>query len=147
MLDLRERTRAQVSTPVTLWAVTVAVVLVADVLSTSATPDVVGVVATALLGAYLGWRQRRGVIFFAPLLSWVVAVGPVLVASLIHDGLVAGVVSAALMMSVGWFVVGAVEVVILAVAAGVVHALRHGSRRNEVVIISPGERERPQYGD
>lgn len=71
--------------------------------------ELVGVVATFLLGGYLGWRRKLGSIFFAPVVSWMFAWFPLIVAEIIRDGFFKGAVVGVLMSTIGWLVIGFVE--------------------------------------
>lgn len=141
VVHLSQRTRAHVSKPLILWAAVVAICLSVGVGATTSGPIDVALLATLLFGVYLGARGRRAVIVVAPLVSWVVALGPLLVASLVHYGPLSGLLHGLVLVSVGWIVVAGVEVVVLSVGGWCGAAWRRARDRNDVVVISP-ERSR-----
>jgi hypothetical protein len=79
--------------------------------------ELTAVVATGLLGAYLGWNRRLGVIFFAPVVSWLFGWFPLVVAEMIRDGFFKGFFVGLLLATVGWVAIGAVEFGALMVVA------------------------------
>jgi hypothetical protein len=138
VVRFRDQTRANASVAVTLWALVMTVVLVLDVVAPSARVTTVGFVVTALLGASLGWRRRFGAVFYAPIVSWLFAWFPLMIASMVHDGILKGFFDGLLLISVGWIGIGFVEFVWLAMVTIVVRALRGGRNDAEpVVVIDP----------
>jgi hypothetical protein len=79
--------------------------------------EIVAVTTTCLLGAYLGWRRRLGVIFAAPFVSWMFGWFPILVAEMIRDDPFKGFFVGLLVATVGWVAIGFVEFVTLFVIA------------------------------
>lgn len=120
-----------------LWAVVMAVVLVREIVAASARVTTVGLLATALLGIWLGWRRRGGAVFAAPFVSWMVAWLPMMIAAMVHDGVVKGFFVGFVLVTVGWIGIGFVEFVWLGLVTSLVRALRGGRHVNEIEIIDP----------
>jgi len=124
-----------------LWSVTMAVVLFTW--EARAVPQehalAVGLAVTALLGVYLGWRRRSAAVFVAPLVSWLFAWFPLMVAAMIHHGVVKGFFVGLFLITVGWLGIGATEFVWLGLVAFLVRLLRGPGDRGEpdVVIFGP----------
>jgi len=101
-----------------------------------------GTIATALVGAHLGWHRRLGSVFVAPLFSWFFAFFPVIVASMVHWGLVEGIFVGLFLATFGWIVIGGAQFVALLVVAVVFRSLAVLFRRHRddgVVIIRRDE--------
>lgn len=137
VVRIRQQTRANASIPMALWSVVMAVVLVMEIVGSSARVTMVGVLATAALGIWLGWRRRGGAVFVAPLVSWMVAWLPMMIAAMVHDGVVKGIVAGLALVTVGWIGIGFVEFVWLGLVTALVRALRGRRRINEIEIIDP----------
>lgn len=142
-VQVRDRTRGNVTAPMIIWALVMAVVLFmleARVGSASGA-QLGGVVATAFFGIYLGWRRRVAAAFVAPIVSWLVAWMPLLVASMIRDGFLRGLVVGVLWITVGWILIGFVEFVWLFLVASLVRILRGPSGRDgpDVVVFGPDD--------
>ncbi len=142
VVTVRERTRAGVSGPLVLWAIAMAVVLVVGVVAPSSGDALAGLAASVLLGAYLGARRRVGTVLVAPVVSWLFAAVPLVIASMVHWGLVKGLVLGGLYVTVGWVGVGLSEVLVVGFVALGVRVLTGGRRDGPVVYIEPGERPR-----
>lgn len=125
-----------------LWAGVIAVVLFMLEARYGSRASVLwfGFGATALFGIYLGVRRRMGALFVAPMVSWLVAWFPLIVASMVHDGFLKGLGVGVLLITVGWFVIGFVEFVTLFVVATFVRmfAGSSGPRDSNVVVFGPG---------
>ena len=140
-MTVRERIERGRSIALYLWAVVMAAVLF-DVevgASGARTASWVGVAATALLGLYLGWTRRFPTVFVAPLVSWLVAWLPLLVASMIHHGPFSGIWIGLATVTVGWIGIGGAEFLWLALVAGAVRMIR-GPGPGSTVIIDPPSR-------
>lgn len=126
-----------------LWAMVMAVVLflLESHLGSRANALWAGVAATALFGAYLGWRRRAAAVFIAPLVSWVFAWPFVWLGSMIHDGFFHGFFGGLFTITFGWLAIGFCELVWLAAVAFLVRLLRGPPDRGEpdVVIFGPGD--------
>ena len=97
-----------------------------------------GLVASLLYGAYLGWNRRSATAFVAPLLSWGVAWLPLWISAVVRHGFVKGVVIGLVLITVGWIIIGALEFFVVGSVALVVRTIRGGGRHEpEVVIIDP----------
>lgn len=118
-----------------LWAVVMAVVLVMEIVASSARVTTVGLLATALLGIWLGWRRRGGAVFVAPIASWMVAWLPMMIAAMVHDGVVKGFIYGLVVVTIGWIGIGFVEFVWLGLVTMLVRALRGRRHFNEIEII------------
>ena len=135
--------RARVTRPLLLWALLMAVLMFCFEAGIGSRGAVVstGVFITLLLGAYLGWQRRSGTTFFAPLISWFFAWPPLLVASMIHEGLIKGLVKGLLLVTFGWTVIGGAEFMVLIMTSSVVQSLRSKSGPSEpdVVVFGPND--------
>ena len=120
-----------------LWAVVMAGVLVMEIVASSARVTTVGLLATAALGIWLGWRRRGGAVFVAPVVSWMVAWLPMMIAAMVHDGFFKGFFVGLALVSVGWIAIGFVEFVWLGLVTMLVRALRGRGSVNEIEIIDP----------
>ncbi|MGH3732178.1 MAG: hypothetical protein ACRDVC_02180 [Acidimicrobiales bacterium] len=137
---VRERARGNVSTPVVLWAIVMAVVLFMEIVSPSALLTVSGFVITGLLGAVLGWRRRMGTVFVAPFIGWLFAWFPMEIAAMIHFGILKGFLLGLVIITFGWIGIGFVELAWLAMVATVVRSLHATSSSDRDVIIDPDKR-------
>ena len=92
-----------------------------------------------MLGLYLGWKRRSAAAFVAPLVSWLFAWFPVLVAAMIRRGVVVGFFDGVITVTIGWIGIGFVEFAWLSIVAFLVRLVRGGPDRKEpeVLIISP----------
>ncbi len=140
VIQFRERTRANVSIPMMLWALTMTVVLFIEVVAPSSGITWLGFGVSALLGVYLGWRRRVGAVIVAPLVSWLFAWFPLEIACMIHFGILKGFFVGLLMITFGWIGIGFVEFAWLGMVALLVRAIRGSSGRDAVVIMGPDER-------
>jgi len=142
-VNVRQSTRGNVTTPMVLWAIVMAVVLFYWEVSNSSTHHadawLTGGVVTTLLGLYLGWKRRSAAAFVAPLVSWLFAWFPVLVAAMIRRGVVVGFFDGVITVTIGWIGIGFVEFAWLSIVAFLVRLVRGGPDRKEpeVLIISP----------
>ena len=141
VIEFRQRARGGASAPMFVWSLVMAVVLVTYVLARHGGGGslAVGVIATALFGAVLGWRRRTALAVVAPFFSWLVAWIPLVVASMVRHGIVAGLVLGFVTVTFGWLVIGGLELAELVIVASLVSRLRGGSDP-DVVVFGPGER-------
>jgi len=144
-VNVRQQARGNVTRPLVLWAMAMAVVLfVWQVSSTSTGVDhayEAGLVLTTLLGIYLGWKRRSAATFVAPLVSWMFAWFPLLVASMIHHGIFRGFFEGLATITFGWIGIGFVEFAWLTIVAFLIRLIRGKPQRYEpdVTIFGPGE--------
>lgn len=126
----------------TLWAILMAVVLFLGEarIGSSTGAYWTGIAATALLGAYLGWRRRVAAVFVAPIVSWLFAWFPLVVAAMIHDGVLSGFFVGLFLITIGWIGIGLIEMVWMGMVALLVRMLRGRGRGPEVVIYGPEDR-------
>lgn len=123
----------------TAWAILMAVVIFclearvgrADVMGW------IGVGASALFGALLGWRRRVAAVFIAPFVSWLWAWFPLWIAAMLHDGFFGGLAIGFFLVTVGWIGIGLLEAAVVGIVALVVRSLRGGGD-GDVVIFGPG---------
>lgn len=137
-VEVRRRSRGQVSGAMTLWAIVMAVVIFCLEARVGA-PDTVGGIgfaATVLFGAVLGWRRRVAAVLVAPFVSWLWAWFPLWVAAIVHDGFFGGVAIGFFLVTVGWFGIGLVEVALLGAVALAVRAVR-GDGGSDTIIFGP----------
>ena len=137
VIQVKKRTRGNVSTPMVLWALAMTVILFLEVVAPSARVTLIGFGVSALLGIYLGWRRRVGAVVAAPFVSWLFAWFPLEVASMIHFGILKGFFLGLLLITVGWIGIGFVEFVWLGMVALLVRAIRGSSSDDSVIIIEP----------
>jgi len=132
--------RRGASAPMFLWSLAMAVVLVSYEVTRHGRGGivVVGVIATALFGVILGWRGRSALAVVAPFFSWLVAWFPLVIAAMVRHGVLAGLVIGILSVTLGWVVIGGLEMLELLLVARLVARLR-GERSPEVVVYGPGE--------
>ena len=130
---IRERARGNVSLPMTLWAIAMAVTLFMFEarLGSRAAFWLLGIGSTALFGAYLGLRRRMAAAFVAPLVSWLVAWFPLVIAAMIHDGFFKGLVVGIFLITIGWIGIALLEFLGLFVVASLFRMLRGSSKREE----------------
>ncbi|HEY5104071.1 MAG TPA: hypothetical protein VII65_03405 [Acidimicrobiales bacterium] len=140
VFQLRERARVNVTTPMVLWALAMTVILFIEVVAPSSGVTAIGFAVSALLGIYLGWRRRVAAAMIAPFVSWLFAWFPMVIACMIHFGILKGFLVGLLTITFGWIGIGFVEFAWVALVALVVRALRGTPRSPDVVIIDPGER-------
>ena len=139
-VQFRDRTRGSVSKPMMLWALAMTVVLVYEVVDPSPRVTTTGFVVTALFGVWLGWHRRVGAVLAAPLVNWLFAWFPLMIASMVHVGILKGFFTGLLLVTVGWIGIGFVEFVWLGMVTLVVRALRGHGSDPEVVIFDPDGR-------
>lgn len=142
VFTVRDRARAGVSAPLVLWALAMTVVLVLEVVAPSAGATWVGFIVSALLGVYLGAARRVGTVLVAPLVGWLFAALPLVVASMVHFGVLKGFLAGLLLVSVGWVGIAFCEIVWIGLVAMVTRALRGARRDGSVVYFEPGDRPR-----
>lgn len=140
VIQFRDRTRGNVSTPLVLWALVMTVILFIEVVAPSARLTVTGFGVTALLGIYLGWRRRLGTVIAAPFVSWLFAWFPMEIACMIHFGILKGFFIGLLTITFGWIGIGFVEFAWLGMVALLVRAIHGSSGRDSVIIMGPDER-------
>ena len=140
VFQFRQCARGGASVPMFLWSIVMAVVLVSYEVTRHGRGVVVavGVIVTALFGVVLGWRRRTGLVVVAPFFSWLVAWFPLVIGSMVHHGFFAGLVIGFVTVTLGWFVIGGLELLELALFASLVSRLR-GGPGPEVTIFGPGE--------
>ncbi len=142
VVQVRQRARGRVGLAMSLWATVMAVVLFLGEAhwGSRGSVELTGVIATTLLGAYLGWGRHVGAVLVAPLVSWLAAWLPLWVAAMIHDGLVRGLFVGLFLVTIGWIGIGVSELVWLGLVALVVRALRGRGRRDpDVVVLGPNQ--------
>ena len=124
-----------------LWATIMAVVLF--MLESHVGPQGraawLGVLASVAFGLYLGWQRRLGAILLAPLVSWLFAWFPLVIASMIHNGIGKGFFVALFLVTFGWIGIGLMELVGLGAVAFAVSLVRGSAPPSEpdVVIFGP----------
>jgi hypothetical protein len=129
VIRVRETTRGAAGLATVAWSLVIAVCLFgvrADHSHTSF--ELAAAAATLLLAAYLGWHRRTGVIFVAPVISWLFGWFPLMVAEMIRDGFIKGLFVGLFLVTFGWIIIGAAEFFALLaiawpfrIASGLVH--------------------------
>ena len=135
MFVYRERAKGNVSFPMVVWAIAMAVILVMGIVKSSAAVTISGFAITALLGIVLGWRRRFGAVIAAPFVSWIFAWLPMEIASMVHFGVLKGFFLGLLIITFGWIGIGFVEFASLALVSLLVRSIRGNSRDESVVVI------------
>ena len=146
IVQVKERTKGNVTAPMVVWSLAIAVVLfmLEARLGSESSVTWVGIGATALFGAYLGWHRRVAATFVAPIVSWLVAWFPLVVASMIRDGFFKGLFVGLFWITVGWALIAMMEFVWLFLVAMFVRMLRgsSGPRDRDVIVFGPDGTER-----
>ncbi len=141
VFQVRERARGNVTTPMMLWAVVMAVVIFIREAHRGPQSGALwaGVIATALLGIYLGWRRRGAAVFIAPIVSWLFAWFPLWIAAMIHDGFIKGLFVGLFLITIGWIGIGFLEFFGLGIVTFVVRSFRGPSNSSgpDVIIFGP----------
>jgi hypothetical protein len=145
-VQIRERARGNVTIPMVVWAIVMALTLfmLEARLGSRSLFWVIGIGSTAMFGAYLGLRRRTAAAFVAPLVSWLVAWFPLVIAAMIHDGLLKGLFVGAFLITIGWIGIGLLEFLWLFSVALFFRKLRSSSIREEpdVMVFGPqGDRQ------
>ena len=140
-VEVRRRSRGQVSGAMTLWAIAMAIVIfcLEARVGRADTVGGIGLLASILFGAVLGWRRRVAAVFVAPFVSWLWAWFPLWVAAMIHDGFFGGLAIGFFLVTVGWIGIGLLETVVVGIVALVVRSLRGGGD-SDVVVFGPSGR-------
>lgn len=137
-VEVRRRSRGQVSVAMTLWAIVMAIVIFclearvgrADIVGW------IGVATSIIFGAILGWRRRVAAVLVAPFVSWLWAWFPLWLAAMIHDGFFGGLAIGFFLVTVGWIGIGLLEAVMVGIVALAVRSLR-GGNDGDIVIFGP----------
>lgn len=137
-MEVRRRSRGQVSVAMTLWAIVMAIVIFclearvgrADIVGW------IGVATSIIFGAILGWRRRVAAVLVAPFVSWLWAWFPLWLAAMIHDGFFGGLAIGFFLVTVGWIGIGLLEAVMVGIVALAVRSLR-GGNDGDIVIFGP----------
>jgi len=144
-IQARNRARGNVTTPMVLWAIVMAVVIfIAEAHHGAHRGDYwIGFGVTALFGVYLGLRRRVAAAFVAPFVSWMVAWFPLWIAAMIRDGFFKGLAVGLFWVTIGWIFIGVLEFVTLFVIGSFVRLFRgsSGNRQGDVIIFGPGGKE------
>lgn len=131
------RARGGWSVATGLWALVMAVVLALGEARPAGrgTDVIVGLAASAVLGLILGWRRRLGAVLVAPLLSWLVAWLPLMIAAMVRHGVLGGLVVGAFTVTIGWIAIGGLELAVIGLVAVLVARVR--PRGPAVVVLGP----------
>lgn len=115
---VRATSRGAAGLLIVMWSVGMAAAIFCVRANYAVRPmELVAVIGTVLLGAYLGWHRRTGVIFAAPFVSWLFAWVPLIIAEMIRDGIFKGFFVGVLLATVGWIAIGFAEFCALVVVA------------------------------
>jgi hypothetical protein len=145
VVQVRQRARGNVSAAMVVWSLAMTVVLAAWEISPASEGRAAlwGVAATAVFGAYLGWRRRGAAVFVAPLVSWSFAWLPLWIAAMVRHGFFKGLFVGLFLITVGWLVIGTLEFLSLGAVTLLVRAIRGGgpgSGDGDVIIFGPDDR-------
>jgi len=143
-LLIRVNPRGKVSRPVALWAMLMAVALFCFEanIGDRGTSSNAGLLITVLLGIYLGWQRSGGAVFFAPIASWFFAWPALWLATMIHEGFIKGLFKGLFLITIGWFIIGGAQFIVLFTSSSIVRLLRGGRNNSgpDVVIFGPDDR-------
>ncbi len=141
-IQVKNRARGNVTAPMIIWSVVMAVVIFICEASHGAHHDAlwIGFGATALFGIYLGLRRRVAASFIAPLVSWTVAWFPLWIAAMIRDGFFKGIIVGLFWVTIGWVLIGGLEFATLFIVGSVFRIVRGSSGRQDgnVIVYGPG---------
>jgi hypothetical protein len=141
-IQVKDRARGNVTAPMILWSIVMAVVIFMCEASHGAHHDAIwiGFGATALFGIYLGLRRRVAASFIAPLVSWTLAWIPLWIAAMIRDGFFKGLAVGLFWVTIGWVLIGGLEFATLFVVGSFFRLLRgsSGRRDGDVIVYGPG---------
>ncbi|HEY5093006.1 MAG TPA: hypothetical protein VII60_07050 [Acidimicrobiales bacterium] len=144
-IQARNRARGNVTAPMIIWSIVMAVVLfIAEAHHGAHRGDYwIGFGATALFGVYLGLRRRVAAAFVAPFVSWMAAWVPLWIAAMVRDGFFKGLAVGLFWITIGWIFIGVLEFVTLFVIGSFVRLLRgsSGTRQGDVIVFGPGGNE------
>jgi hypothetical protein len=145
-IQVKNRARGNVTSPMIVWSVLMAVVIFMVEASHGAHHDAlwVGFGATVLFGVYLGLRRRVAAAFVAPFVSWMVAWIPLWIAAMVRDGFLKGLVVGLFWVTFGWVLIGGLEFATLFIVGSFMRLLRgsSGPRDRDVIVYGPGGEER-----
>jgi hypothetical protein len=141
-IQVKQRARGNVTTPMILWSIVMAVVIFTVEARHGAHHDAIwiGFGASALFGIYLGLRRRVAASFIAPLVSWSVAWIPLWIAAMIRDGFLKGLVVGLFWVTIGWVLIGGLEFATLFIVGSIFRVVRgsSGRRDDDVIVYGPG---------
>ncbi|HEY5120646.1 MAG TPA: hypothetical protein VII84_03635 [Acidimicrobiales bacterium] len=145
VVQVRQRARGNVSAAMVVWSLAMTVVLAAGEISPASDGRAAlwGLAATAVFGAYLGWRRRGAAVFVAPLVSWSFAWLPLWIAAMVRHGFFKGLFVGLFLITVGWLVIGTLEFLSLGAVTLLVRSVRGGGPGvgdDEVIIFGPDDR-------
>jgi hypothetical protein len=140
VVEVRRRARGNVTAPMVLWAIVMAVVIFLMEVrwSGSSTPLVAGVVVTAAFGLYLGLARRTAAVLVAPVVSWFFAWPLLWIAAMIHHGFLKGFFAGLFLVTIGWIGIGFAEFVWLGLVALLGRTLRGTRGGPDVMVFGPG---------
>ena len=145
-IQVKNRARGNVTSPMIVWSVLMAVVIFMVEASHGAHHDAlwVGFGATVLFGVYLGLRRRVAAAFVAPFVSWMVAWIPLWIAAMVRDGFLTGLVVGLFWVTFGWVLIGGLEFATLFIVGSFMRLLRgsSGPRDRDVIVYGRGGEER-----
>ena len=80
--------------------------------------------------------------FFAPIASWFFAWPALWLATMIHEGFIKGLFKALFLITIGWFIIGGAQFIVLFTSSSIVRLLRGGRNNSgpDVVIFGPDDR-------
>ena len=141
-IQVKNRARGNVTAPMVIWSIVMAVVIFIVEARHGAHHDAlwVGFGATAIFGVYLGLRRRVAASFIAPFVSWTVAWVPLWVAAMIRDGFFKGIIVGFFWVTIGWVLIGGLEFATLFIVGSFLRLVRgsSGPRDRAVTVFGPG---------
>ena len=110
VVRVRETTKGAPGFVTVVWSVVMTICMFGYVADHSHRSfALVAIAATFLLGAYLGWHRRTGIVFVAPAVSWLFAWFWLVVAEMIRHGFVSGLFIGLFLVTIGWIIIGGAE--------------------------------------
>ncbi len=138
VIRVREQTKGAPGIATFVWALVMAVCLFGiEARYARSFFEIVAVTITVLLGAYLGWHRRTGTAFVAPFVSWMFAWVPFVIAAMIHEGFLRGLLFGVFWITFGWVIIGGAELIVILAVAIPFRLLSGATHHTETIIIDP----------
>jgi hypothetical protein len=139
IIDMQRKARGNVTIGMVVWSLLMAadlfmIILLGRKVGTQNLFGLIGFGICVLFGFFLGWQRRSAALFAAPMVSWFFGWFPVLVASMIHWGVIKGFLLGMLFDTFGWVLIAFSEIVLLGAGALVARLFRGGSKDVDVII-------------
>jgi hypothetical protein len=138
VIKVRQQTKGAAGFALVAWSIAMAASLFGMRANLSVSFfEMLAVISTVMLAAYLGWKRRMGVIFAAPMLSWMFAWPLLIIGEMIRDGFFKGLVLGAFWATAGWIVIGITEFGALMIIGAPFRLLSGATHHDDVTIEWP----------